>query len=135
MGLGLIVCGCVIKYVLGDILRSDVVDLVSKSAFALFVKNTPVPSSIDFGPFTDTVGIFLIALGAFLLLLSFIGCCVVCCSFRVLLLIVSEEKGEEEEEVEEEGGRMRRKRSTVKRRGRRRVTRRKRRRMRWKRGL
>ena len=105
MGLGLIVCGCVIKYVLGDILRSDVVDFVSKSAFAMFVKNTPVPSSIDFGPFTDTIGVILIALGAFLLLLSLIGCCAVCCSFRVLLLIVSEEKGEEGE-----GGRRRRKR-------------------------
>ena len=97
----MIVCGCVIKYVLGDILRSDVVDLVSKSAFALFVKNTPVPSSIDFGPFTDTIGIVLIVLGAFLLVLSLIGCCAVCCSFRILLLLVSDD--EQEDSYERQG--------------------------------
>ena len=88
-GLGLIACGCAVKYFLGEILRSGVVDLITKSAFALFVRNTPVPKSIDFGPFTDTVGVVLIVLGAFVLALSVIGCLAVCCSFRVLLLTVS----------------------------------------------
>ena len=95
MGVGLIACGCVIKYVVGGILRSDVVDLVSKSAFALFVKNTPVSSNINFGLFTDKIGIVLIVLGAFLLVLSLIGCCAVRCSSRILLLLVSDDEQED----------------------------------------
>ncbi|XP_070183750.1 tetraspanin-9-like [Littorina saxatilis] len=86
IGVALITCGCVIKYVLGDILKTEILDFIIKTAFTLFIQNTPVPNSIDFGPLTDTVGIVLIILGVALLVISFVGCLVACCSFRAVLI-------------------------------------------------
>lgn len=86
VGVAFIVLGCIIKYFIGDILKSGIIDTITKVAFALFVGNSPVPSSLDFGPLTDTVGAILIAVGSVLFLLSLLGCCVVCCSFKPLLI-------------------------------------------------
>ncbi|PVD27451.1 hypothetical protein C0Q70_12610 [Pomacea canaliculata] len=87
IGLALLACGAVIKYFLGQVLKSDIFDKVLETAFKIFVPNNEAPKTIEFGPLTDGVGIALMVLGCLVLVISLIGICAACCGFKVLLIL------------------------------------------------